>query len=54
MLKMIVMLATTVGSAVGWWIGAKVGGIMTAFSLSMVGFGVGMWLGRRLARNLGI
>ena len=53
MLRAIVTLATTVGSAIGWWIGARVG-IMTAFTLGMVGFGIGMWAGRRIARTLGI
>jgi len=41
--------ATIVGS-VGWWLGAFVG-IMTAFFLSIIGSGVGMYLGRRLARH---
>lgn len=45
------MLTTTVGSGVGWWLGARFG-IMTAFVLSMVGFGVGMWRGREWARRL--
>ena len=49
--KIIVMLTTTVGSALGWWLGARLG-IMTAFVLSMIGFGVGMWAGRKLALRL--
>ena len=48
--KIFVLVLTTVGSAVGWWIGARVG-IMTAFIVSMVGFGVGMWYGARLAKQ---
>src|SRR5438128_2552846 len=36
------------GYAVGWWLGAPVG-IMTAFIASMVGTGVGMYAGRRIA-----
>ena len=51
MTKIIVMLTTTVGSALGWWLGARFG-IMTAFVLSMIGFGVGMWAGRKLALRL--
>lgn len=50
MIKLLVMLCTTVGSAAGWWLGARLG-IMSAFSLSMVGFGIGMWGGRRLGQR---
>jgi len=39
-------------SAIGWALGARVGP-MTGFVLSMVGFGVGMWYGRRWAERLG-
>jgi hypothetical protein len=42
--------ASLVGS-IGWWMGAPVG-FMTAFFLSMVGTGVGMYAGRRLADHL--
>jgi hypothetical protein len=42
--------ASLVGS-IGWWMGASVG-FMTAFFLSMVGTGVGMYAGRRLADHL--
>ena len=50
MTKLLVLIGTTGGSAVGWWLGSFVG-IMTAFIVSMVGFGVGMWAGTRLARR---
>ena len=40
--------ATVVGS-VGWWLGERVG-FMTAFMLSMVGTGIGMYAGRKAAR----
>lgn len=50
MKKLMVMLGTTVGSGIGWWLGADVG-IMTAFMLSMVGFGVGMWGAAKLAQR---
>lgn len=48
--KVLVMIVSTVGSAVGWWLGAHVG-IMTAFVLSIVGLGLGVWGGRQLARR---
>ncbi len=39
----------TVGGAIGWYAGSLVG-IMTAFILSCVGTGVGLYLARRLAQ----
>jgi hypothetical protein len=48
MTKLFGFVGATVGSALGWWAGARVG-TMTAFSLSMVGTGVGLYLGRRIA-----
>ena len=50
MKKVFVLVLTTIGSSVGWWLGARVG-IMTAFIVSIVGFGVGMWYGARLAKR---
>ncbi len=41
--------ATLVGAG-GWWIGEHVG-VMTAFILSTVGSGAGLYFGRRLARE---
>jgi hypothetical protein len=49
--KLLVLVGTTLGSAAGWWLASDLG-IMTAFIVSMVGFGLGMWAGARLARNL--
>jgi hypothetical protein len=51
MKKLLVLVGSTVGSAVGWWLVADFG-IMTAFLVSMVGLGVGMWGGARLAARL--
>lgn len=53
MTKIIALVTTTVGSSVGWWAGAHVG-IMTAFCVSMVGFGAGMWGARRIVDHLGL
>jgi hypothetical protein len=52
MKKVLIMVVSTVGSALGWWFGARLG-IMTAFFLSMVGLGVGIWGGARLADRWG-
>jgi hypothetical protein len=50
--KLVPWVTTTIGSSIGWWIGAKVG-IMTAFMVSMVGFAAGLYYGRKwLADNL--
>jgi uncharacterized membrane protein YfcA len=51
MTKLLVMIVSTVTSAVGWWLGSHVG-IMTAFILSIVGLAAGVWGGRRLAQRL--
>jgi len=43
-------LGATIAGSLGWWIGAFVG-IMTAFFVSVIGSGVGMYFGRRIARH---
>lgn len=48
MSKLLTFLGATVGGAIGWWLGARVG-IMTAFFVSMLGTGVGIYAGRWLA-----
>ncbi|MBA3670693.1 MAG: hypothetical protein H0W68_01550 [Gemmatimonadaceae bacterium] len=50
MTKLLVFIGATVGGWIGWWIGAPVG-IFTAFVVSMVGTGLGMYGGRRLAQH---
>jgi len=46
------LVLSTIGSAAGWWLGARVG-TMTAFMVSMLGLGVGIWCGARLAVRWG-
>jgi hypothetical protein len=46
----IVIVASTLFGSVGWWVGSLVG-VMTAFVLSVVGTAVGVYLGRRVARE---
>ena len=50
MVKLMVFVGSTVGGYVGWWLGERFG-FMTAFMLSMVGTGVGMYYGARFARD---
>jgi hypothetical protein len=46
--KLFAFLGATVGGYAGWAIGAPIG-VMTAFMVSMLGTGVGIYAGRRLA-----
>jgi hypothetical protein len=48
--KLFAFVGMTVFSAVGWWLGAFVG-VMTAWMLSAVGTGVGIYVGKRLASH---
>ena len=50
MARLMMLVLSTVGSGVGWWLGARFG-IMTAFLLSMVGTGFGLYWGNRLGRD---
>ena len=50
MKKLFIFAGTTIGSSIGWWLGAKVG-LMTAFMVSIVGTGAGMYYGARAAQN---
>jgi hypothetical protein len=49
--KLLVLVGTTVGSSLGWWLGSP-GGLMGSFIVSMLGFGVGMYYGAQLANRL--
>jgi hypothetical protein len=50
MSKLLMLAGSTAGSYAGWWLGGHIG-IMTAFMLSVAGTGVGLFAGRRVARN---
>ncbi|HET9797982.1 MAG TPA: hypothetical protein VFP90_08335 [Gemmatimonadaceae bacterium] len=51
MRKIFIFVGATIGSYVGWALGARAG-VMTAYMLSMVGTGVGMYAGHRTAKQL--
>jgi hypothetical protein len=51
MRKPLTFLGSFVGSYLGWYLGAQVG-MTTAFIVSMVGFGAGLYFGGRLAERL--
>jgi uncharacterized membrane protein YbhN (UPF0104 family) len=44
--KLIGWVGATIGGSIGWWLGARVG-IMTAFMVSAVGTGAGLYVARR-------
>ena len=52
MLKLYSFIGATVGSYAGWALGAPIG-FTTAFMVSMVGTGVGIYAGRRVAHYYG-
>ena len=51
MQKLLGFVGASVIGSVGWWAGARVG-VMTGFFLSMIGTGVGLYAGRRIADYL--
>jgi hypothetical protein len=52
MSRLLAMIGTAAGGGLAWELGSRVG-LMTAVMLSAVGSGVGLWAGRKLARELG-
>jgi hypothetical protein len=50
MSKLFMLVGSTIGSYAGWWVGGHVG-FMTAFFVSIVGTGIGVYGGRRLAQS---
>lgn len=52
MSKFYSFLGATIGGYAGWALGARIG-IATAFILSMIGTGLGIYYGRRIAQYYG-
>jgi hypothetical protein len=50
MKKIFVLIGSTAGGYVGWWLGEDFG-LMTAFILSMVGTGLGMYAGFKYSQR---
>jgi hypothetical protein len=48
MSRLLATVGATVGGGVGWWLGGHIG-LMTAFSLSVLGTAFGVYAGRRFA-----
>jgi hypothetical protein len=51
-MKLLFLVATSVGGAIGWSLGSRFGP-MTAFFLSVVGSGLGVWAAVRFGREFG-
>jgi hypothetical protein len=49
--KLIVFVGASVGGTLGWWLGDRVG-LMTAFVVSTVGSGFGIYFARRWVRSM--
>ena len=46
--KLVVSLCSFLLASAGWWIGEQMGCIFTAFTISMVGTGIGIYFGKRI------
>ncbi len=51
MARLLNLIGMTIGGWLGWMLGALVG-IFTAFIVSVVGTGLGLYLAQRVTRNL--
>jgi hypothetical protein len=50
MRKLLTLIAASLGGWLGWWLGARLG-TMTAFFLSVIGTGLGLYVGQRIVRD---
>jgi hypothetical protein len=48
--KLLVFIGMTIGGWAAWMLGAPFG-VMTAFIVSMIGTGIGAYVGSRIANN---
>lgn len=46
--KLVVSLCSFLLASAGWWVGEQFGGIFTAFAVSMIGTGFGIYAGKRV------
>jgi hypothetical protein len=51
MKRLIGLIGASMGSALGWWIGSQIG-LMTAFLVSTLLTGLGLYYATRIARQL--
>lgn len=50
MSKILTLTGATLGGWLGWWAGDQIG-LMSAYLLSVVGSGIGLYAGRRLFQD---
>ncbi len=50
MSRLLVMVGSTAGGGIGWWLGGHIG-LMTAFSLAVMGTSFGVYASRRIATD---
>jgi hypothetical protein len=50
--RLLIACSTFVLGSVGWYVGESIG-LFTAFALSMVGTGVGVYVGKQLSERWG-
>jgi hypothetical protein len=50
MTKLLAFIGATIGGAIGWWLAEGIG-FMTAFMVSTVFSGVGIYYGRKIAQR---
>lgn len=50
--KLLGFIGATVGGAIGWWAGEQIGGMMTAFIISTIASGFGIYYGRKFAAQI--
>ena len=52
MRKPLTFMGSFIGSYLGWYLGSKIGGMTTAFIVSVIGLGAGIYFSGRLAERL--
>jgi hypothetical protein len=46
--KLVTSMSSFLCASAGWWVGEQIGGIFTAFAISMLGTGIGIYYGKKL------
>ncbi len=49
--KLLIFLGMTIFGYIGWWLGAKMGGMVIAFIISSIGSIIGVYIGWRINRD---
>ena len=50
MRKLLTLIVASLAGWLGWWLGTGIG-TMTAFCLSVIGTGLGLYVGQRIVRE---